>query len=286
MADTSFEPSVPDPAYPIGTGPLVMVDEAHFNFHTIDGRFAPFAELLRRDGFVVTSVREGFKRSSLERGHILVIAGALSKRSRDDWSLPTPSAFSGREIAAVRDWVREGGSLLLIADHMPFAGAAADFAAVFGVHFNNGFAFDTRPNKQAYMFRSSDGSLADHPITSGRTDAERVDSLAGGVGSAFRSASDAQPLLLLGSGVTSVMPTVAWHFTPETPRISANGWSQGAVLHFGKGRVAVFGEASMFTAQFLGPDRHPMGMNTARAVQNPQFLLNLFRWLSGLRLAE
>jgi hypothetical protein len=53
------------------------------------------------------------------------------------------------------------------------------------------------------------------------------------------------------------------------------------VLAFGRGRVAVFGEAAMFSAQLAGPERRPMGMNAPEAPQNPRFLLNLVRWLAG-----
>jgi hypothetical protein len=53
-------------------------------------------------------------------------------------------------------------------------------------------------------------------------------------------------------------------------------------LNIGKGRVAVFGEAAMFSAQLAGPKKSPMGMNAPIAKQNPQFLLNVMHWLSGL----
>ena len=49
---------------------------------------------------------------------------------------------------------------------------------------------------------------------------------------------------------------------------------------YGKGRVAVFGEAAMFSAQLAGPERRPVGMNKPEAPQNPQFLLNLIHWLT------
>ena len=59
---------------------------------------------------------------------------------------------------------------------------------------------------------------------------------------------------------------------------------QGAVIHYGKGRVAVFGEAAMFSAQeyITNDERVLMGMNRSDAAQNPQFLLNVMHWLSGL----
>ena len=48
------------------------------------------------------------------------------------------------------------------------------------------------------------------------------------------------------------------------------------------GRLAVFGEAAMFSAQVAGPDRMPIGMNAPMAEQNYQFVLNVMHWLSGL----
>jgi len=77
------------------------------------------------------------------------------------------------------------------------------------------------------------------------------------------------------------MTSVAGKITDETSRTPVKGWYQGAVMRFGKGRVAVFGEAAMFSAQVAGPTRRPMGMNAPIAARNPQFLLNVMHWLSG-----
>lgn len=41
VVDTSFDPLVPEPAFPLGQGPLVLLDERHFNFHTLEGAAAP-----------------------------------------------------------------------------------------------------------------------------------------------------------------------------------------------------------------------------------------------------
>jgi len=280
VADTSFKPPIPNPAYPSGRGPMVLLDEAHFNFHTAGGRYQPFADLLRRDGYLVKSSRSQFSKTVLGTGQILVIANALAKRNRNDWSLPTPSAFSDEEVDAVRDWVRGGGSLLLIADHMPFAGAAEKLALALGVRFSNGYALDEK-NKGPMLFKLSDGSLKDHEITRGRADAEAVKSVATFTGSAFQVEGDAQPLLVFGPSVVSFMTAQAGQITDKTPRTSVKGWYQGAVIKFGKGRVAVFGEAAMFSAQLAGPMRSPMGMNAPIAAGNPQFLLNVMHWLSG-----
>ncbi len=283
-ADITYNPPIENPAYLQGNGPIVAIDEAHFNFHTMEGRYKPFAELLRRDGYLVRPFRSEFNRKNLEGIDILVVANALAQRNQQDWSLPTPSAFSDEEIEAVRRWVLRGGSLLLIVDHMPFPGAAEKLAGAFGIHGNNGFALNEKVEDPTIVFRRSEGSLADHPITNGRTAAERVDSVASFTGSAFRVDEDknAQPLLILGADVVSIMPTVAWEFTPETPRVPAAGWNQGAVFRFGEGRVAVFGEAALFSAQVAGPERSPLGMNAPVAAENFQFVLNVSHWLSGL----
>ncbi len=285
VADSAFAPPIASPAYAPGSGPTVLIDEAHFNFHTESGRYEPFAALLRRDGYVVRASSRPFSQESLRGAAILVIANALAERNRlrgdsTDWGLPTPSAFTPEEIAAVRDWVNHGGALLLIADHMPFGGAAADLAAAFGAHFSNAFAFDGAVGRGLIVFRRSDGSLRDHPITDGRGPAERVDSVATFTGQAFVAEGD--PLLVFGPTVVAYLPERAWQFSPATPRESATGRFQGVVRRFGAGRVALFGEAAMFSAQLAGPQRQPMGMNAPVAGQNARFALNVLHWLSGL----
>jgi hypothetical protein len=42
VADTLFNPEIKNPAYAPGKGSVVMIDEAHSNFHTADGRFKMF----------------------------------------------------------------------------------------------------------------------------------------------------------------------------------------------------------------------------------------------------
>ena len=142
VADRDFAPAVSPPAFADGKGPLVCLDEAHHNFHTLDGRFYAFGALLRRDGYVVVPSRAAFDADTLAACTVLVIANAQpSDANWNDYPLPTPSAFAPSEITAVREWVEGGGRLLLIADHMPLAGAALALAAAFDVEFTDGFAF-------------------------------------------------------------------------------------------------------------------------------------------------
>lgn len=282
VADTAFAPPIARPAFGAGAGPVVAIDEAHDNFHTATGRYLPFAALLRRDGFRVRAGSTAFTEDALRGVDILVVANALHARNRADWSLPTPSAFTDAEIGVVRAWVRRGGALLLIADHMPMAGAAEALGAAFGVTWNNGFATDETRTGPFVFTRDGAQRLGGGVVVDGRGPDERVASVATFTGSAFTAGPEAIPVLTLQPGIVSLMPKTAWQFGPDTPRVDVGGWLQGAVLEAGRGRVAVFGEAAMFTAQLAGPQRQPMGMNAPVAADNPRLLLNVLHWLARL----
>jgi hypothetical protein len=287
VADTAFDAAVPRPAFATGQGPLVLLDEGHFNFHTLAGRYAPFARLLRRDGFEVRALRGRISPDSLAPARILVIANALGEANAAplNWSLPIQAAFQPDEIEAIQRWVSQGGSLFLIADHMPFPGAVETLARAFGILLLNGFATDSSCSEDEFMFRRSDGTLSIHPITQGRGPGERVDSVRSFTGEAFRLLSG-RSILTLEPGAVVLLPTRAWSFSDSTPRLSGAGMWQGGVLLHGRGRVAVFGEAAMFSAQLSGTPRRPMGMNAPNAGQNAQLLLNVVHWLAGLLHAK
>lgn len=291
LPDREFLPSVDSPAYAAGRGPVICLDEAHANFHTLDDRFWAFGELLRRDGYVLRPNTAKFDLASLAQCAVLVISNARPTGvNSNPYPYPAPSAFTEDEVAAVHRWVRDGGRLLLIADHMPAAGAAASLAAAFGVSFTNGFAveaFGEESERDAAfdkptIFRTADGSLRSHAIVQGRSAKEAITAIRTFTGQAFQAPLDAEPLLVLPDNFIALMPEIAWQFGPATRRIPVGGWLQGAVLSVERGRAAFFGEAAMFTAQVTGPERGPMGMNAPGAEQNAQFTLNVLHWLSGV----
>jgi hypothetical protein len=293
--DRTFAPAVPRPAFATGTGPRLCLDEAHHNFHTLDDRFWAFGELARRDGYRVAPLRAPFSAASLAACDLLVIANAQpDDREWSEYPSPTPSAFTPAEIAAVAAWVEQGHRLLLIADHQPLAGAARTLAAALGATFTDGFAFkDAAEGADAAaiqaarqtptLFVPADGTLAPHPISEGRDPSERITQVRSFTGQAFRAAgAGARPVLVLPRDFVSLEPRIAWQFTPGTPRRPVGGWLQGATARLGRGRVAFFGEAAMFSAQVAGADRRPMGMNAPMAEQNAQFVLNVLHWLSAI----
>lgn len=281
VSDTNYQPEIKRPAYESHPGPRVGVDEAHHNFHTVDGRYKPFANLLIRDGYRVESFAKPLSTESLQAIDILVIANPVNERNVGNWTLPTPSAFTPDEIAALHGWVENGGSLLLIADHMPFPGGAGELAKAFGTEFSNGYARTGRASQEPGpdIFKSGEG-LAENFITAGRAADEKVTQVATFGGSAFKLPEGATPVLTFDSDSISRETKKAPGITPDAPVVRIGGWSQGAVETIAKGRVAIFGEASMFSAQISGPQKRPMGMNAPKAEQNHQFVLNLLHWLS------
>lgn len=279
-----WSPSVAAPEFQFGRGPAVLVDAAHGNWHTIEGRFAPFAEVLRKDGYRVDSATERISRESLQNTDVFVIANAVKGGEDSVWMLPTPPVLDAEEVSVLVEWVNDGGSLLLIADHMPFPGSVAALADAFGIVFLNGYALRSASEGGTFVYTRAAGTLVDHPISRGRTPSEQIPSIKAFTGQAFRAAVPAEPLLLVPDSWTVFFPREAGVFTPDTAQESARGLFQGVVLRHGKGRVAVFGEAAMFTAQTRqrGENIQRFGMNDPEAGHNLQFVLNVMHWLSGL----
>jgi len=277
LPDPEFNTSVENPAYK-REGPRVMFDEAHHNFHTTEGRYKPFVDLLLNDGYRVIRNRQPFSKTTLTSYKVLVISNALGAEEDDDEGADK-SAFTDEEIQAVHDWVKSGGALLLIADHSPFGGAAAVLASRFGVEMSKGYTFD-KENSVAglpsqLIFSRENKLLASHPITEGRDEKERINTLRSFTGQSLKGPDDSIAILKLSPTATD-----APSYDSQTS-VSAAGRAQALALKFGKGRVVVQGEAAMLSAQISGAEKHPMGMNVPGS-DNKQYALNLMHWLSGL----
>ena len=275
--DPEFDTSVARPAYK-NDEPRVMFDEAHHNFHTTDGRYKPFVDLLSNDGYRVVRNRQPFVKARLSGFKILIIANALGAEEDDDEGADK-SAFTDEEIEAVADWVKGGGDLLLIADHAPFGGAASALATRFGVDMSKGYTFDpdnsVAGNPTQLIFSRENKLLASHSIAEGRNENERIKLVRSFTGQSLKGPEGSIEILKLADTATD-KPT----FTAETSTPAA-GRAQAIALKFGKGRVVVHGEAAMLSAQISGPDKHTMGMNVP-GNDNKQYALNLMHWLSGI----
>jgi hypothetical protein len=264
--DPDFVPKNINSTFSKLNSPVVLIDEAHNNFLTKNGRYKPFSQVLSSDGYTVKPSKEKFTLTYLKQADILVVANALDKNRRN-WSPPFGGAFDKDEIEAVKEWVSQGGSLFLVADHTPFPKVIEKLSAAFGFEFSNGHVRDA-------LFRLDNNSLIEHSITQDITQVKTFG------GSAFQIPERAQPLLTLGKGATSVVPEIPFQVNAKTPRVSMNGWYQGAVLEVGEGRVAVFSEGMMFSLQVMVSTGKKYGLVSDGAEQNEQFLLNVMHWLS------
>ena len=287
VADTLFDTSVARPMWAAGAGPRLVLDQAHFNFHTLAGRYRPFADLARHDGFRVSAGTAALGRESLAACDLLVIANAAGALDLGD-STAEHDAFTPDECAAVRAWVEGGGALLLVADHVPFGAATASLARALGVDLRNGYAGDPlRGEKGAETmvhYRPGAGLDTTHAIVRGRDASERVrhvksftgESIAGPSGAAVLCAlsDEAYDLAISFNQRRHVRGKAA-----KDSRVSARGRAQVIAFTLGKGRVVVAGEAAMFSAQLAGPGgEFKMGMNEP-GLDNRQFTTNVLRWL-------
>jgi len=241
IGDDYYKPELKNKTYESGQGPIIYIDEGHHNFHTKEGRYKAFSNLLERDGYRVRSFTGPFTTSRLESGNIMVISNALNIINIENWYLPTPSAFTKKEISIIKQWVENGGSLFLIADHMPI--------------------------------------LMKNEITVGNNSSEKVTEVASFTGQAFTSPPEAKPILVLDEKHVNMLPDTAWVFDGNIEKYNAKDYHQGAYRTYGNGRIVVFGEAAMFTSQLAGKNRVRFGMSHELATQNYQLLLNIIHWL-------
>jgi hypothetical protein len=285
LFDPTFDARVARPAYPSAKRPKVLFDEGHFNVHTHGGTYKPFSDLMTNDGYRVSPNKERFSRKSLKGYDVLLIANALG--GADDTPQAARPAFTDEECDAVRDWVRAGGALLLVADHNPAAAAAEGLARRFGVGMSQGLTYDEshyfrqEGAKTFLEFTRDNGLLGDHPITRGRGASEGITRVVSFAGQSLKGPPGSAALLVLSGSAMDLS------FPDRKSRVSAAGRSQALAMTFGKGRVVVVGEAGMLTAQVItertgdSSRERRLGMNTSNT-DNRQWALNIMHWLSGL----
>jgi len=277
IADPDFDTKVSAPTYS-KRGPRVLFDEAHNNFHTSGGRYKPFADLITSDGYQVTANKQKFSADVLKGFDILVISNAMGGERMAAAEANNP-AFTEAEADAVRDWVKAGGALLLIADHAPMGSANQILGQRFGIDMSKMYTVDEEnyekpsDNPGFIVYTRESGRLADHPITDGRNQTERVNKVIAFTGQSLKGPATSEPFMKLADTAMDRMPN------DTVKPVSAAGRAQGIAMKFGKGRAVFLGEAAMLTAQVTGTVK--FGMNYP-GIDNRQLALNIAHWLSRL----
>lgn len=178
-------------------------------------------------------------------------------------------AFSDEECETVVQWVFEGGALLLITDHAPWATPSLCLTTRFGVDMSNSNGtIDPQHhlpegNTGWLVFTRAAGLLGDHPVTRGRNVDKRVNRVVTFYGQSLVGPPDFTSILTLSGSALDLVES--------GDTIPADGRAQGLAGSFGKGRVVVLGEAMMLMEPGLGRSD----------ADNRQLAINIVRWLSG-----
>ena len=297
LTDPNFDAKVSRPAY-LSKHPKVLFDEAHLNVHTTTGTYKPFVTLVTNDGYQVTASRRKFSSKVLKGYDILVIANALGAQDPDTPQAGNP-AFSEEECDVVRDWVHQGGALLLITDHEPAGAAAANLGRRFGIGMSKGTTYRKSALFKSglgpppwFLFSRANGLLGEHAITKGRDASERLNRVLDFTGQSLIGPSTAVEFLKLDDDAFDVADgTLLEKLSPEKimeVAKPASGRAQGIAFSFGKGRVVTTGEAAMLTAQVdryrdaEGKDQESRSGMADSRFDDKQLVLNIMHWLSGL----
>ena len=279
-ADNDFDITVGTPAFKENK-PIILFDEGHNNFHTTNGLYQPFANLVRNDGYGLKTLANPVTEEALSSSSIYVIANAKGKGDLND----TP-AFTEDETEIIKNWVINGGSLLLIADHFPFGSAVENLANKLGIEFQKGIVqdstfYDKQSNDQSQLeFSKENKLLAENIITDG---VNKVITFTGqsikckdSSCISFLTLSDAAYDMTPNTKVTKDGDDTRVEVTYDNPQ-SAKGRSQGVALMLGKGKIVCLGEAAMLTAQ-KNRDDSKVGMN--HNPDNKKLTLNIMHWLT------
>lgn len=280
IPDRAYHYKIIRPAYKQKLGSLILFDEAHGNPVSLKGLYFGFNKLLTEDGYLLSSAKTEINRDILKKAKIFVSVNAMSDPA--DWDAPTRSAYAETEIATLNQWVKAGGSLFLVTDHMPCGGSVNSLAQSFGFNIINGFAI--RHDRKPEIFSLKQGNLCESVIT--KATGGKVESIRIWGGTAFVPPANAMILSTLSADYTIYSPLKVDDIDPplanKVPRVSGLGFANGAFMKYGKGRIVVFADGAGFTAQLEGIKSEKRGMNDPTAPDNAQFLLNIIHWLDGV----
>ena len=280
--DMSTDMSVDLPAFNSESSPSVLFDAGHKNFHDIQSTYKPFATLLNNDGILLTTHDGHYTPEALQNVDLLIIANATGEE-REDGRMT--SAFSKKEIEVLTQWVSQGGSLLLIADHDPFGSASAQLAKSFGVGMESVWTVDTsRQNpeigKSSWLeYSLENGGLGLHPIVQLDPPIRKVITF---TGQSLSFDSTWTSILMLSESARNYYTRADASIISDdnTSYFPVPGQSQLIASNYGSGRIVIAGEAAMFTAQEVR-----IFFKTMRAgfnydgYDNKQLVLKIIHWL-------
>lgn len=288
QSDTTYAPRVDKRIWP-GGGPVVAIDDAHWNAHTAARGLAPFAKLLAADGYSVLARGNAASTEILTNAKVAVIANALGFRGvvqqvgqmvRINLDALAADALTDAEADQLETWVRNGGSLLLVADPTPAGRSVRSLAERFAVTMRDATVFDPehseRDDPSTIVFTREGRTLSAHPIIGaapGRDSLGRIVTFGG-------QALDGPPhatRLLMFSGTAYELGRGG-----DEERTPVPGLAQALAMYHGRGKVVVLGDADVITSRVRSGaslnDR--VGLHWPNS-DNELFARRIMAWLSG-----
>jgi hypothetical protein len=255
--DMLYDPDIGKHLF-IRSRPTFIVDEGHWNRYTASALLAPLVKMASRDGFRVERHRSRFSEGSLEGVRILVVAGARSMPAslevvaRRAGVRTNAAAFNRSEVEAVREWVGNGGGLLLAVGDEISARQSVPLLEGLGMRLTSAAG----PGPRVYERRND--TLLPHPVTDGRKYEETALRVFTYGGPEFAPPQGVRPFLEPGVGR-----------------------AQGVAFELGKGRVAVFADPICLTALRRSAEHNSdrFGMS-APGAYNTDLAINTLRWLA------
>jgi len=284
-ADMKTDMSVGIPKFDPANSPIVLFDAGHNNFHGIHTTFEPFATLLKNDGVTIKEHEGLINEIALKNTDLFIIANATAS---EDKVSGLKGAFTESEINAVTDWIRNGGSLLLIADHDPFGSAASDLATAMGVGMTNVWTVDTlRLNPEIgrntwLEYTQENSGLGQHSILQADSPNSAIKRVITFTGQSLSFDSTWISILQLSHSAQNYYTRADAKIASDDPStyFVVPTQSQLIARKYGDGRIIIAGEAAMFTAQearvFL--KTFHVGFNY-QGYDNKKFVLNIIHWL-------
>ena len=282
LNDSSFNASVAKPKYKKQTGPHILIDAGHHNFIVEMGLIKPFVDLTSNDGFRTKIDSGAFTPAYLAKYQMLLITPAMPFKFGSKKDITDEITFSNQELLALKEWVSNGGSLIILSEHAPIDKSMTPLLNTFGIQSSIGAVYDpvncdTTIKLSLYetilKFTKNNGLLnSNHPIITGTKKKELIQSIETYTGSAL-TGPNYTTILKLGSTATirkwnGILP-------------AGGGDSQCLAGSFGKGKIMAMGDCNGFTAMYVnsGGKKFYAGMQVGE-YDWKQFVLNTLHWLS------
>lgn len=290
QSDGSFVPRVVRPMWAAG-GPVVAIDDGHWNAHTATRGYAPLVKLLRADRYTVIESGSASSSGMLANAKVIVIANALGFRgvvrqvgqlARINLEGLAADAFADAEVEQLDAWVKDGGSLLIAADPSPAGRAVRSLAERFGVRMRDRMVFDPEHSEESdqtsIVFTRQGRTLASHPIAGPAGKAESLERVVTFGGQALEGPVHATQLLVL-SGTAYEVKRPDGNADDRTP---VPGLAQALAMYHGRGKVVVLGDADVITSQVreAGKINDRIGLQWYNS-DNEFFARRIIGWLSG-----